>query len=198
VITVTSFWSARETAGDLTEKVLSLAAGRTEDSARHLLSVATDEVNLDRALSTGGRIDPHDNDAISDYFVDYIGDAVMTFWNSPTRVEDHEFIACKTALENKRRIMARRPFRAERGWPPIGCRVGIHTGEAVVGNVGSNARLDFTAIGAAQGPRHRASGEPARRRVGRRSTNEDQVNRARHRKAISSARTPPGDNSMRR
>jgi adenylate cyclase len=94
------------------------------------LSLVSEEI-----VASGGTLDK------------YIGDAVMAFWNAPSPVEDHAFVACRTALENRRRVASLRTAWTAAGRPEIACRVGIHTGEAVVGNVGSDARLDFTAIG---------------------------------------------------
>jgi adenylate cyclase len=77
----------------------------------------------------------------------YIGDAIMAFWGAPSPVADHAFIACRTALENQRTLARLREEWAARGQPALRARVGLHTGVAVVGNIGSDARLDFTAIG---------------------------------------------------
>ncbi len=86
-------------------------------------------------LASGGTIDK------------YIGDAVMAFWNAPRPVADHAFVACATVLANHKRLAERRAIWIAAGKPGLRCRVGIHTGDAVVGNIGSEARLDFTAIG---------------------------------------------------
>jgi adenylate cyclase len=86
-------------------------------------------------LESGGTIDK------------YIGDAVMAFWNAPSPVADHAFVACRTVLASARRLADRRAVWIASGKPGLRCRVGIHTGDAVVGNIGSEARLDFTAIG---------------------------------------------------
>ncbi len=86
-------------------------------------------------LASGGTIDK------------FIGDAVMAFWNAPNTVADHAFVACKTVLENQAILAKRRPQWAAAGKPALTARVGLHTGDAVVGNIGSDARLDFTAIG---------------------------------------------------
>lgn len=77
----------------------------------------------------------------------YIGDAVMAFWNAPRPVADHAFVACKAVLANKQLLAAKRPAWISAGKPGLKCRVGLHTGDAVVGNIGSEARLDYTAIG---------------------------------------------------
>ncbi len=77
----------------------------------------------------------------------FIGDAVMVIFNAPANVEDHSKKACLTALEILR-ILRRlnREFEKE-GFPTLDVGVGINTGVAVVGNMGSSIRFEYTAIG---------------------------------------------------
>lgn len=77
----------------------------------------------------------------------FIGDAIFAFWNAPLAVARHEHAACITALECRaasRRLNARWTNKA---LPPWHTRFGIHVGDAVLGNVGSSDRIDYTAIG---------------------------------------------------
>jgi adenylate cyclase len=77
----------------------------------------------------------------------FIGDAVMVFWNAPDPQPDHVARACRAALAAKaagERLNA--AFEAE-GLKPFFTRFGIHVGEAVVGNVGSTERMNYTALG---------------------------------------------------
>jgi adenylate cyclase len=78
----------------------------------------------------------------------YIGDAVMAFWNAPLDTEDHVAKACRAALAV---VEAARAETA--GWSaagaPVRTRIGLHCGEAIVGNVGSSDRMNYTALGAA-------------------------------------------------
>ncbi len=77
----------------------------------------------------------------------FIGDAVMVFWNAPNPQPDHVARACRAALAAQaagERLNAE--FEAE-GWAPFITRFGIHVGEAVVGNVGSTERMNYTALG---------------------------------------------------
>mgnify|MGYP003638576422 CR=1 FL=1 len=69
----------------------------------------------------------------------YIGDAMMAIFNAPLDLEDHETKAIQTALQIHR-DMAEAKLGIEIG-------IGINTGEAVVGNMGSDTRFDYTAIG---------------------------------------------------
>ncbi|HKS37961.1 MAG TPA: adenylate/guanylate cyclase domain-containing protein, partial [Verrucomicrobiae bacterium] len=73
--------------------------------------------------------------------VKYIGDAIFAFWNAPDPQSDHALRACEAALR----------FRDQ---PPqymnghlLVTRIGLHTGVANVGNFGSTARFDYTALG---------------------------------------------------
>ncbi|MGZ3613724.1 MAG: CHASE2 domain-containing protein [Thermodesulfobacteriota bacterium] len=81
----------------------------------------------------------------------YIGDAVMAVFGSPVPYQDHAQRALSAALSIKE--MARE-FRfwmhehfAEVSLPEFDIGIGIHTGEAVIGNIGSPKRMEFTAIG---------------------------------------------------
>ena len=77
----------------------------------------------------------------------FIGDAVMVFWNAPTRQPDHVERACRAALAGK---LASEKLNAQfetEGLKPFFTRFGIHVGEAVVGNLGSTERMNYTALG---------------------------------------------------
>jgi adenylate cyclase len=78
----------------------------------------------------------------------YIGDAVMAFWNAPVRNPAHAHDACLAALRCRSALRIFNQTRAESGLPEFRTRMGIHTGEAVVGNIGSADRMAYTAIGA--------------------------------------------------
>jgi adenylate cyclase len=77
----------------------------------------------------------------------FIGDAVMVFWNAPNPQPDHVERACRAALAG--RLACERlnsQFETE-GLKPYFTRFGIHVGEAVVGNLGSTERMNYTALG---------------------------------------------------
>ncbi len=77
----------------------------------------------------------------------FIGDAVMVFWNAPTRQPDHVERACRAVLAGKLASEElNSQFEAE-GLKPFFTRFGIHVGEAVVGNLGSTERMNYTALG---------------------------------------------------
>jgi len=77
----------------------------------------------------------------------YIGDAVMAIYGAPIKEENHAEKALRTALEMQGRmgLLGRRLL--ERGIDPIKIGIGINTGEAVIGNIGSLQRMEYTAIG---------------------------------------------------
>lgn len=83
----------------------------------------------------------------------FIGDSIMAFWNAPLRLEDHASRACNAAL-GMRAAVADMNAKHAFGLPehiareaPVEIGVGINTGEACVGNVGSSERFNYSAIG---------------------------------------------------
>jgi adenylate cyclase len=71
----------------------------------------------------------------------------MAFWNAPETREDHVAMACLGALRASRRLdRLNAEFLAE-GGAVMRTRFGLHTGEAIVGNVGSVDRINYTALG---------------------------------------------------
>jgi adenylate cyclase len=79
----------------------------------------------------------------------YIGDSVMAMWNAPNDIEDHPRKACEAALAVIEASKAETNSWAENGQPPVRTRIGIHCGDAIIGNVGSSDRLNYTALGSA-------------------------------------------------
>jgi len=77
----------------------------------------------------------------------FIGDSVMVFWNAPHAQSDHVERACRAALSAKAASDALNAQFETEGLPPFTVRLGIHSGEAVVGNVGSAERMNYTALG---------------------------------------------------
>jgi len=77
----------------------------------------------------------------------YEGDAIIAFWNAPLDQEDHAFNACRAALECQDRLKNMRSHFKSKYGHELFMRIGINTGPAVVGNMGSQRRFDYTAIG---------------------------------------------------
>ncbi|MCF7843382.1 adenylate/guanylate cyclase domain-containing protein [Candidatus Gracilibacteria bacterium] len=73
----------------------------------------------------------------------YIGDAIMAFWNAPLDVEDHEMHAVLSALRMQEALLK---FNKENN-SSLAVGIGIHSGSAVVGNVGSQERVNYTVLG---------------------------------------------------
>jgi class 3 adenylate cyclase len=74
----------------------------------------------------------------------FIGDAIMAFWGAPRDVPDHARLACHAILRCREFIAE---FIRQEGRPPCRPRVGLNYGEAIVGNMGYEDRLSYTAIG---------------------------------------------------
>jgi adenylate cyclase len=77
----------------------------------------------------------------------YMGDAVMAFWGAPVAVEDHAARSCRAALDMIATLRELQRGWAEAALPLIDIRIGIDTGEAIVGNFGSSRRFSYTAMG---------------------------------------------------
>ena len=77
----------------------------------------------------------------------YEGDAIIAFWNAPLDHPDHAWRACRAALKCQSRLTELRPQFQSRFGQVIFVRIGINSGPAVVGNMGSGSRFDYTAIG---------------------------------------------------
>jgi adenylate cyclase len=77
----------------------------------------------------------------------FIGDAVMVFWNAPNLQPDHVERACRAALAGRAACEKLNTQFETEGLKPFFTRFGIHVGEAVVGNLGSTERMNYTALG---------------------------------------------------
>ena len=83
----------------------------------------------------------------------YIGDAIVAFYGAPIDVDNHEYWACKTAIEMQDKLAILREGWQEEGdrWPEIvhnmQNRIGISSGQMVTGNMGSEARMNYTMMG---------------------------------------------------
>jgi adenylate cyclase len=85
-----------------------------------------------------------DNQGILDKFV---GDEVMALFNTPVPVENHPLKACRCALQMIERLRKLQDKWRSEGKEIINIGVGVNTGNAVVGNLGSEQIFDYTAIG---------------------------------------------------
>jgi adenylate cyclase len=78
----------------------------------------------------------------------FIGDAVMAIWNAPVDDPNHVLNACAAVLACTRRNAALNKEFEQDGWPAYHTRFGLHVGDAVVGNIGSADRMNYTVLGA--------------------------------------------------
>ena len=77
----------------------------------------------------------------------YEGDAVMAFWGAPIPQDDHAMRACRSALQMQESLIEIRRKWKEHNKPLLNVRIGINTGEMVVGNMGGMGKFDYTVIG---------------------------------------------------
>ncbi len=124
---ITSFFS--DVAG-----FTSISESLSPEELVHLLNDFLSEMT-DIILSYGGTLDK------------YEGDAIIAFWNAPLDQPDHAVRACRAALDCQKRLEELRPKFAQKSGHELFMRVGLNSGPAVVGNMGSHSRFDYTAMG---------------------------------------------------
>ena len=89
----------------------------------------------DVIIANGGTIDK------------FMGDCIMAFWNAPIEDEEHEKHAVQAAIDMQDELLKLNQQLAVEGLPAIAIGIGINTGEALVGNMGSDQRFDYSVIG---------------------------------------------------
>jgi adenylate cyclase len=77
----------------------------------------------------------------------YVGDEIVAFWNAPRAQPDHALLAVRCAYDLVNRAPELQQRLIAKGLPPIRWGIGINTGPAVVGMMGSRSRLQYTALG---------------------------------------------------
>lgn len=77
----------------------------------------------------------------------YIGDSVMAFWGAPLPVDKPCHLAAQAALRIIKRVSELNQQWIKENNPPFNTRIGLHFGEAIIGNLGSKERLNYTAVG---------------------------------------------------
>ena len=110
---------------------------KNKDDPEGLVEVINDYLNRMSkiVLANGGTIDK------------YMGDCIMAFWNAPLDCENHAEMAVKTAIECAEETDKIKAEFKERGLPDINIGSGVNTGTCIVGNMGSEMRLDYSVIG---------------------------------------------------
>ncbi|MDR3144821.1 MAG: adenylate/guanylate cyclase domain-containing protein [Treponema sp.] len=89
----------------------------------------------DTILDSGGTIDK------------YEGDAIIAFWNAPVSHADHAARALRASMSCQQKLAERQDFFEEKFGCRLLTRIGLNTGFAVVGNMGSGKRFDYTMLG---------------------------------------------------
>ena len=77
----------------------------------------------------------------------FIGDAIMAFWGAPIKVSDHGIRAVLAALDMTSQLEIFNQGLIAKGGVPLAIGIGINTGEVILGNIGSEKKLDYTVIG---------------------------------------------------
>ena len=110
---------------------------KNKDDPEGLVAVINDYLNRMSkiVLKNGGTIDK------------YMGDCIMAFWNAPLDCPNHAEMAVKTSIECAEETdKIKAEFKAK-GLPDINIGSGVNTGVCIVGNMGSEMRLDYSVIG---------------------------------------------------
>ena len=77
----------------------------------------------------------------------FIGDAILAFWGAPVKTELHADQALSAALLMREKLPQVNQILHQKGFGAIDVGIGIHTGDVVLGNIGSHRKLDYTIIG---------------------------------------------------
>ena len=77
----------------------------------------------------------------------FIGDSVMAFWGAPLPQDDHAYNACVAALQVQQAMDSMNASLAMRDQPGLATRIGLHTDEVIVGNIGSSEQMSYTVMG---------------------------------------------------
>ena len=77
----------------------------------------------------------------------FMGDCIMAFWNAPLDVKDHQMLAVMTASQMQTELARLNEELSAEGLPNINIGIGINTGQALVGNMGSEQRFEYSVIG---------------------------------------------------
>ncbi|MFW6121554.1 MAG: CHASE2 domain-containing protein [Petrotogales bacterium] len=77
----------------------------------------------------------------------FMGDAIMAFWGAPLDQPNHAEMACLSSLEMMDKLRKLQKKWKNEGIPPFNIGIGINSGDAIVGNMGSSNRFDYTAMG---------------------------------------------------
>jgi len=112
----------------------SISESLSPEDLVHLLNEYLTEMT-DVILKSGGTLDK------------YEGDAIIAFWNAPLDFPDHAVRACRAALLCQEKLTPARPHLKQRFGHELTMRIGVNSGPAVVGNMGSHSRFDYTAMG---------------------------------------------------
>jgi len=111
-----------------------ISEGLTPEELTQLLNDYLSEMT-DIIQSEGGTIDKFE------------GDAIIAFWNAPLEQQDHADRAVRAAIRCQTRLSELRPAFHERVGKELHMRIGMNSGPAVVGNMGSRTRFDYTMLG---------------------------------------------------
>jgi len=124
---ITAFFSDVEGFTSISEQ---LSPSEVVSLLNEYLTVATDVL-----LKYGGTVDKFE------------GDAIVAFFGAPVTQSDHSYRCCMAALEMQLKLKVLSLSLVEQGYPLLKTRIGMNSGLAVVGNMGSRQRMNYTMMG---------------------------------------------------
>lgn len=77
----------------------------------------------------------------------YEGDAIIAFWNAPLDLPNHALSAVRASLECQKKLEEIQPRLVAQAGKPVTARIGLNTGDVVIGNMGSHQRFNYTFLG---------------------------------------------------
>jgi len=144
----------------LTNEVLEQILSGREGGERRVVSMMFADLRRSTAMSE--EMDPVDFIRMLNHFfgemieiinawqgniLDFVGDEIVTVFGAPRPGEYSARDACGCAVAMQRRMPAVNAWNREQGYPEISMGIGMHTGEAIVGDIGSETRMKYDMIG---------------------------------------------------
>lgn len=145
---------------ELVDQLLNTPNGPDIGSKKAQITVLMSDL---RGFTTmGSQIDPHALIAVLNHYlgemtevierrggtiIEFVGDRILAIFGTPVVRDDHAASAVAAAIEMQRRMEEVNGWNREHGYPELEMGIGINSGDAIVGNVGSKRRMRYNVIG---------------------------------------------------
>jgi adenylate cyclase len=150
----------RYTGDDIAEVLLDLPNGLELGGEKREITLLMSDLRGFTALAE--RLEPHEVVALLNHYFtvmveqiqqwggtidEFIGDAILVFFGAPVETEDAARRAVRCALEMQKAMAGINEHNRRRGWPEIEMGIALHSGEVVIGNIGSTKRSKYGVMG---------------------------------------------------